>query len=60
MDSGVPYNPLEKKDPDVTLPAEKREVGGLGIFMAKKSMDHIEYEYKDGMNVLRMTKQVAR
>ena len=60
MDSGIPYNPLEKKDPDVTLPAEKREVGGLGIFMAKKSMDHIEYEYKDGMNVLRMTKQVAR
>lgn len=55
-DSGVPYNPLEKKDPDVTLNAEERDIGGLGIFMAKKSMDDIEYTYRDGKNILTIKK----
>lgn len=55
-DSGVPYNPLEKQDPDITLNAEERDIGGLGIFMAKKSMDDIEYTYRDGKNILTIKK----
>ncbi len=58
IDSGHPYNPLEKPDPDVTLPAEKRQIGGLGIFMVKKSVDAIEYEYKDGRNILKIKKNL--
>ena len=57
-DSGKPYNPLEKTDPDVTLSAEERSIGGLGIFMVKKSMDDIRYEYKDGQNILTITKRL--
>lgn len=56
IDNGVPYDPLAKADPDVTLPAEKRQIGGLGIFMVKKSMDDVKYEYLDGHNVLTMKK----
>ena len=56
IDSGIPYNPLEKEDPDVTLPAEKRGIGGLGVFMVKKSMDEVAYEYKDGNNHLTIRK----
>lgn len=56
IDSGIPYDPLAKPDPDVTLPAEKRAIGGLGIFMTKKLMDDLSYEYKDGMNILKMKK----
>ena len=55
-DSGVPFNPLEREDPDVTLPAEQRQIGGLGIFMVKKSMDDVKYEYKDGKNILTIRK----
>ena len=58
-DSGVQYDPLAKEDPDVTLSAEKRSIGGLGIFMTKKSMDHISYEYRDGHNVLTMEKRIG-
>ena len=57
-DHGIPYNPLEKEDPDVTLSAEERKIGGLGIFMVKKSMDDMRYEYRDGMNILQITKQL--
>jgi len=57
-DSGKPYNPLEKLDPDVTLSAEERSIGGLGIFMVKKSMDDMHYEYKDGQNILTITKRL--
>ncbi|MBQ9419029.1 MAG: ATP-binding protein, partial [Synergistaceae bacterium] len=56
IDGGVPYDPLKKPDPDVTLPAEQREIGGLGIYMVKKSMDDISYEYKDGKNILTIRK----
>lgn len=56
IDSGIPYNPLEKEDPDVNLPADERAIGGLGIFMVKKSMDEMRYEYKDGHNVLTIRK----
>ena len=58
-DSGVPFNPLAKPDPDLTLNAEEREIGGLGIFLTKKFMDTVSYEYKDGMNCLRIIKSVT-
>lgn len=56
IDCGTPYNPLEKQDPDVTLSVEERSVGGLGIFMVKKFMDDMQYEYMDGQNILTITK----
>lgn len=59
IDRGVPYNPLEKNDPDITLSAEEREIGGLGIFMVKKSMDQITYEYNNGQNILRIKKNLV-
>ncbi len=57
-DRGVPYDPLAKQDPDVTLSAEERKIGGLGIFMVKKSMDRMEYEYRDGQNILTVYKNI--
>ena len=57
-DAGVPFNPLEKEDPDITLSVEDRKIGGLGIFLCKKLMDNIEYKYEDGCNVLIMSKKV--
>ena len=56
MDNGVPFDPLAKEDPDVTLAADERKIGGLGIFMTKKAMDDVTYEYKDGKNILQMKK----
>ena len=56
IDSGTPYNPLMKPDPDVTLSAEERQIGGLGIYMVKKSMDGMTYEYRDGQNILKIRK----
>ena len=58
VDNGVPYDPLAKADPDITLSAEEREVGGLGIYMVKKSMDDVSYEYKNGQNILRIKKNI--
>ena len=58
IDNGVPYDPLAKTDPDTTLSAEEREIGGLGIYMVKKSMDDITYEYKDGQNILAIKKNL--
>lgn len=57
-DCGVPYDPTEKEDPDVTLSAEERGVGGLGIFMAKQFMDELSYEYCGGQNVLTLKKRL--
>ena len=57
-DSGVPYDPLAKADPDVTLSAEEREIGGLGIFLVKKTMDAVEYARRDGRNVLTIRKRI--
>ena len=56
IDNGVPYDPLSKEDPDLTLSAEERQIGGLGIYMVKESMDEIIYEYKDGQNILSIKK----
>lgn len=58
IDSGAPYNPLSVKEPDTTLSADQRQIGGLGIFMVKKSMDEMVYEYKDGKNILTIKKQL--
>ena len=57
-DKGVPFDPLAKPDPDITLSAEEREIGGLGIFIAKKTMDSISYSYENGENVLTMIKKI--
>lgn len=59
IDSGVPYNPLTQAEPDITLSAEERQVGGLGIFIVKNTMDEITYEYKDGMNILKIRKNFS-
>ena len=58
IDRGVPYDPLKKEDPDVTLSAEERGIGGLGIFMTKKIMDDVSYEYKNGQNILTLKKKI--
>ena len=59
LDRGIPYDPLSKPDPDVTLPAEDRQIGGLGIYMVKKSMDDVRYEYRDGQNILTLVKELG-
>lgn len=56
IDKGVPYDPLAKADPDITLSAEERQIGGLGIFMVKKTMDDVKYEYVNGHNILTLKK----
>ena len=56
IDHGKPYDPLAAREPDITLNAEEREIGGLGVFLVKKTMDEITYEYKDGQNILRIKK----
>ena len=58
IDQGVPYDPLKREEPDVTLPAEKRGIGGLGIFLTKKTMDDVSYEYRDGQNILTLKKKI--
>lgn len=55
-DSGKPFNPLERQDPDINASSDEREIGGLGIFMVKKIMDTVDYAYIDGKNVLTLTK----
>ena len=58
IDRGVPYDPLAKPDPDVMLSAQDRQIGGLGIFMVKKSMSSMKYEYRDGRNILTIKKYI--
>ena len=58
IDKGKPYDPLRVAEPDITLSAEERNLGGLGIYMVKKSMDEITYEYKDGKNILSIKKKL--
>ena len=56
-DSGIPFNPVAMPDPDITQSAEERKIGGLGIYMVKKSMDSMTYEYKDNQNILTISKR---
>ena len=57
-DRGIPFDPLKKPDPDITLSAEEREIGGLGIYITKKTMDSVTYSYENGENILTMIKKV--
>ena len=57
-DKGIPFDPLKKPDPDITLSAEEREIGGLGIFITKKTMDCVTYAYENGENILTMIKRI--
>ena len=57
-DKGIAFDPLKKPDPDITLSAEEREIGGLGIFITKKTMDSVAYAYENGENVLTMIKKI--
>ncbi|GEM_PF-242111 len=59
VDTGEPFNPIAKEEPDITLSADERRIGGLGIFMVRKIMDEVNYEYKDGKNILRLFKQIG-
>ena len=59
IDNGITFNPLEKSNPDTHLSAEERPIGGLGIFLVKKSMDLVEYEYKNGQNILKIKKNIG-
>ena len=58
IDQGVPYNPLTAEEPDITLSAEDRRPGGLGIFMVRKSMDEMTYRYENGSNILSIRKNL--
>jgi len=57
-DAGTPFDPLAKPDPDITLPAEERQIGGLGIYLCKQLMDSVTYKYENGCNVLTLIKKV--
>ncbi|MEG1682794.1 MAG: ATP-binding protein [Oscillospiraceae bacterium] len=59
LDRGKPFNPLAKTDADITLSAEERNIGGLGILMVKKSMDRVDYSYEDGKNILTIKKTLT-
>ena len=58
-DHGRPFDPLAQNDPDITSSVEERDIGGLGIFIVKKSMDSIQYEYKEGQNILTIRKNIS-
>lgn len=58
VDQGIPFNPLVKQDPDVTLSAEERKIGGLGIYIMKKTMDNVTYRYENDSNILTMKKVI--
>lgn len=58
MDNGKPFDPLKSSDPDTSLSAEDRKIGGLGIFLVKKTMDSVNYEFKNGQNILTIKKNV--
>jgi len=59
IDTGIPYDPLVKPDPDVTLSANQRQIGGLGIYMVKKSMTDMTYRYEENRNILTIRKEFA-
>lgn len=58
LDDGRPFNPLDMEAPDTALPAKARKIGGLGIYIVRKTMDAITYEYRDGKNILRIRKNL--
>ena len=58
IDHGKPYDPFARPDPDVSLSVSERKIGGLGVFLVKRTMDDVYYEYKDGCNILRLQKNL--
>jgi anti-sigma regulatory factor (Ser/Thr protein kinase) len=58
IDNGIPYNPLERENPDISLSAEERTIGGLGIYIVRQSMDDISYEFKEDSNILTIKKKI--
>lgn len=58
IDKGIPFDPLKKPDPDISLSADEREIGGLGIFITKKTMDSLTYTYENNENILTMIKKI--
>lgn len=58
IDTGVPFDPTRRSDPDITLSAEERPIGGLGIYLVKKTMDDVSYRWEDGKNILTIRKKV--
>jgi anti-sigma regulatory factor (Ser/Thr protein kinase) len=58
-DSGTPFDPTQANDPDLTLQAEDRPIGGLGIFLVRQIMDQVEYHYRDGKNILTLSKNIS-
>lgn len=58
IDNGKPYNPWENEDPDITLSAEDRQVGGLGVYMVKNTMNQVDYHYEDNKNILTIQKNI--
>ena len=58
-DSGIPFDPLAKEDPDITIPTAQRNIGGLGIFLVKDNMDDVTYRYADGKNILTIKKRLT-
>lgn len=58
-DSGTPFDPTQNETPDITLDANDRPIGGLGIFLVRNIMDHIEYQYKDHKNILTLSKKIS-
>ena len=56
IDTGVEFDPLKKQDPDTTLSADERQIGGLGIYMVKKSMDQVKYKRDGDKNILTIHK----
>lgn len=59
-DKGLPFDPTKKEEVDTTLPAEQRPIGGLGIHLVRRIMDEIVYDYKDGMNILKLKKNIKK
>lgn len=59
IDGGIPYDPLAKPDPDISLAAEDRQIGGLGIYMVKKQVDKMSYSYENGHNILKISKKLS-
>ena len=59
VDSGVAFDPLQKAEPDTSLPAAERQIGGLGIFLVRKTMDGMEYRREDGQNILTILKKIG-
>ncbi len=59
IDNGVPFDPLQRAEPDTHAPLQDRPIGGLGIFLVKKTMNMVEYSYENGQNILTIKKQLG-